>query len=447
MSAIAKYLNDRGIEVYGYDKTASRITDELKALSINIIFEDSVESIPEDINSNTDNCLFIITPAIPASHPQWLWIKNLGYTILKRSQVLGLITKETHCIAVAGTHGKTTTSSLIAHILKELDINFTAFLGGIASNFQSNYVTHSSGREIFSKPLTVVEADEFDRSFHELRPSAAIVTSMDADHLDVYQNENTFTLAFIDFLKLVYSPNDSASHIFIHESASKLRDTQSHTAVYGSNEKWDINYSKIHAENGSFLFQYNTGGTHIQVEAGLPGFHNIANATAAIALMQHHLGIDPSRLLGPIKSFTGVFRRFEYLVKSKEYTVIDDYAHHPTEIKNFISSVRELYPNREITGIFQPHLFSRTRDFGPEFAIELMALDRCLLMDIYPARETPIKGIDSEWLCSKMNTYALLMKSHSQVESWVSENKPPILLIMGAGNIDLLRDPIRKIYE
>ncbi|MDB2588415.1 UDP-N-acetylmuramate--L-alanine ligase [Bacteroidia bacterium] len=446
MSAIARYLLEQGIQVFGYDKTKTKITEDLINLGAEITFSDAISKIPLTITDNLTESLFIITPAIPSDHPQKIWLNEHGIEPLKRSEVLGLITQNTICLAVAGTHGKTTTSTLLAHILKENNINFSAFLGGISSNYNTNYVTHNGGVNLFNLPITIVEADEFDRSFHRLKPSAAIVTSMDADHLDIYESTDAFNQAFEHFIELVEDSIEHRPNIFIHESV-ELKFTNSKAQSYGTNTDNQNRYSHVNIIDGRFYFEFDTDDQNEEYVVGLPGYHNIANATAAISLCYHFLNVPLVGLKAALKSFKGVYRRFEFLVRNDQCIVIDDYAHHPTELKQIIHSVKNLFPKKQLTVVFQPHLFSRTRDFANEFASELREVDILKLLDIYPAREVPIEGIDSNWLHTLINHKDSMVIGKPELLKWIKEVKPELLLILGAGDVDQLREPIIKIYE
>ena len=446
MSAIARYLMEQGIQVFGYDKTSTKITKDLIDLGAEIVFSDAVSDIPSTITDHLTECIFIITPAIPSEHRQKKWFNEQRIELLKRSEILGLITQNTVCLAVAGTHGKTTTSTLLAHLLKENNINFSAFLGGISSNYQTNYVTHTNGENLFDQPITIVEADEFDRSFHRLKPSAAIVTSVDADHLDIYESRESFNQAFEHFIELVEDSKEHRPNIFIHESV-ELELSNSKIQSYGTHSTRQNRYSKIEIKDGRFNFDFDTKDQHEHYEVGLPGYHNIANATAAISLCYHFLNISLGDLKAALKSFKGVYRRFEFLIRNDQYIVIDDYAHHPTELKQIIRSVKNLFPQKQLTAIFQPHLFSRTRDFANEFASELREVDILKLLDIYPARELPIEGIDSNWLNSLIQKKDSMVVEKQELLQWIKDSKPELLLILGAGDVDQLREPVIKIYE
>jgi len=442
MSAICRYLKAIGIRVGGYDKTQTQLTTELVKLGIEITFNDEVTYLPKWISNNLDETLFIITPAIPKNHPQKIWLETQGVTLYKRSEILGLITQNTICLAVAGTHGKTTTSTLLAHILKELNWDFSAFLGGISNNYGSNYIYNSSSKKFNNTHITVVEADEFDRSFHRLYPNAAIITAIDADHLDIYHTKDAFEEAFRIFAQQV--KKSPQPHLFVN---SELNWPKNGNHYYGFDSHADYHLSDVKIKNNSYTFSLKHDNQIYQFIAGLPGYHNVLNACACIALCHGYLGISMEELIEPISNFKGVKRRFEYLVNNPSGIVIDDYAHHPEELNMIINSVKDLYPKSEVTGIFQPHLFSRTQDFAQEFAVALDKLDKVFLLDIYPAREQPIPGVTSEFLKSLMTLKNAEVISKEGAIQAIEENKPDVLLILGAGDIDILREPIIDIYE
>lgn len=449
MSAIARYLNKNGIKVFGYDKTSTQITDSLENEGIKINFNDESSDIPEILIHNHSDVLWIYTPAIPQNSNQKVFILTSGYRLLKRSEVLEIITKESICLAVAGTHGKTTTSTYLAHILKSININFSAFLGGISSNYNSNYIENNTGQDLFDKPLVVLEADEFDRSFHNLDPQAAIITSVDADHLDVYHSEKEFSKAFQVFASKVNnnSKNVVPSGLIIHDKVEIFKELNFTTWYYGKNNKSSFVINNLHVDNHKFHFTISNENNHVHFTNGLPGIHNALNAAAAISLCHKILQLPLESLVNAISTFQGVKRRFEILHETKERVIIDDYAHHPSEIKSFIESVRILYPGRKITGVFQPHLFTRTRDFEDGFIKELAKLDTIIIMEIYPARELPIKNISSQKMLSKINHHDKYLMSQEEVLKYEEENKPEILLIMGAGNIDKISTKLKLKYE
>lgn len=437
MSAIARYFNSIGIQVSGYDKTRNDFTIQLEKEGFEINYNEDIKAIPEEILENKG--LVIYTPAIPNEHKEKVHLISLGIKLYKRAEILGLISENQYTIAIAGTHGKTTTSCLIAHILNDNNINFTAFLGGISTNLNSNYIHKTDGIKLSKEDIIVVEADEYDRSFLHLKPNIAIVTSTDADHLDIYGQHADVIETFHEFLKNTKADGKK----IICEKADIKEDKDN--IKYGKNENCDAIISDINIKEGQFHFQYSYEETTVEVCNGIPGFHNVENTTAAItACLQ--MGLSIQSIVSSCAKFLGVKRRFEYIVKQENHIVIDDYAHHPTELSSFILSVKELYPYQKTVGIFQPHLYSRTRDFADEFAESLDLLDECWLMDIYPARELPIPGVNSEFLALKMKKPVVLI-SHDNIIKQLKEKQVPLLLIMGAGNIDQLIKPIIEIYQ
>jgi UDP-N-acetylmuramate--alanine ligase len=438
MSAIARYFKAIGMDVHGYDKTRNEFSKQLESEGFVIHYSENTEAIPANVISGEDS-IVIYTPAIPKDHKEFKFFASKKIPIYKRAEVLGMISRNCYTIAVAGTHGKTTTSSMIAHMLNESGVNFTAFLGGISSNFESNYFHKEDGVSLFTQNIMVVEADEFDRSFLQLSPDIAIVTSTDADHLDIYGEAEEVKKSFVEFVhKLQYNG------IAILNDQLDL-DYEGNSIRYGMEADSAAKYSAIKIENHHFCFDYSFKNNSARVLNALPGFHNIENACAAItACLCLKLPLRP--LIEAAANFKGVKRRFETVFSNEQYTVIDDYAHHPTELRACIKSVKELYPDKKLTGIFQPHLFSRTRDFADDFAHALDLLDTCWLLDIYPARELPIEGINSEFLALKMEKNPFLMAKESVLKNLQIE-KPELLLIVGAGDIDQLLKPIKELYE
>lgn len=435
MSALARYFNSLGWHVAGYDKTPSTLTNELISEGIDIHFEDLNNSIPKHFQQK-EKTLVILTPAIPKNLGEWLYFQSQDYSILKRSEVLGLITKSSLGIGVAGTHGKTTTSTMLTHILNESTIKCTAFLGGISTNFNSNLVINNSSE------YTVIEADEFDRSFLRLHPFASIVTSADPDHLDIYGNASVFREGFELYARLTHKEG-----VLIEKYGLNLPANAKKISYSIENREADYFGSNIHVANEKFLFDLQTP-THAwkNIELGIPGIHNAENAIACIAMCEF-LGIDELTIRKALKSFKGVKRRFEYHVKSQNLIYIDDYAHHPTEIHALVESVRLLYPNRKITGIFQPHLFSRTRDFFTNFAQELSQLDELILMPIYPAREEPIAGITSDALLEVVQLESKSVLNAQEVISQMQDRTEGVFLTIGAGDIDRIVEPLKRTWS
>ena len=417
MSALARYFHANNKQVSGYDKTKSEITDSLISLGISIHFDDSVANLdPRLLNANTT--LVVYTPAIPKDHKELAYFKNNHYTIMKRAAVLGLITENTYCLAVAGTHGKTTTTSILGHLLNVCDVPVTAFLGGISENYQSNLILN--GVEV-----TVVEADEFDRSFLTLSPNLACITSMDADHLDIYGDALELQKSFKEFGSKV----KEGGKLFV-KSGLPLKGI-----TYGIEDDSDYCVRNIKIKNGTYVFDVETPKTTIEnLQFNLPGRHNLSNALIALAMAVEY-GCPHQQLAKALASYKGVKRRFSYHIKTDSIVYIDDYAHHPEEINAVHQAVREMYPDKKVLAVFQPHLFSRTRDFIDDFAASLSKFDEILLLDIYPARELPIEGVNSEWLLHKINNKNKQLISKSDLISKINESQAQIILTIGAGDI------------
>lgn len=433
MSALARWFRHEGYPVAGYDKTPSPLTEELEKEGMQITFEDKVDSIPAEFTTIPDEVLVVWTPAIPKDSVL-LNFFQAHYQLKKRSEVLGMITRDLYTIAVAGTHGKTSTSSLIAHLLKSAGKPVVAFLGGITQNYQSNLILPGKSKE---DPIVVVEADEFDRSFLRLHPNEAVLTSADPDHLDIYGDESTILDGFRDFLRLL----DKKGKLYLQSHAwYRLGENLGTSAGI---REYGLRSNSIHAENiiarpGSFQFDYIGIKAQIKsLELHIPGFHNVENALAAIAIAVDH-GLTEEQIRAGIKSFRGVKRRFEIHSSAPGHIYIDDYAHHPEEIKACLSSVRAMYPTQRLTVIFQPHLFSRTRDFAAGFSESLSLADEVVLLDIYPARELPIPGVNSEMLLEGIKANKKTLINKDQVMDYLKESCPEVLVTMGAGDIDRL---------
>ncbi|TDP58236.1 UDP-N-acetylmuramate--L-alanine ligase [Flavobacterium dankookense] len=425
MSALARYFQNIGKNVSGYDKTPTMLTDELIAGGMQIHFEDNINLIPQEYY--IENTLVIVTPAVPVSHSEWNFFLERNYNIKKRAEVLGLITKDTFCFAVAGTHGKTTTSSILGHILFESGADVTAFLGGIVENYHSNLIGKG-------KTISVVEADEFDRSFLHLHPDIACVTSMDADHLDIYGDKSAIEDSFREFADKV----SDKTKLFVPKGLPL------EGLTVGINNGATYTAKNIRVENSSYVFDVETPSETIKnIAFGLPGHHNLMNALMALA-MAKTFGTPTSDIANALASFKGVQRRFSYQIKSENLVYIDDYAHHPTEINAVHQAVRELYPNQKVLAIFQPHLFSRTKDFADDFAKSLSQFDELLLMDIYPARELPMEGITSEWLLSKVKNDTKKLVAKSDLISSILESDAKIIVTIGAGDIGELVPKIKS---
>ncbi|MFV7234543.1 UDP-N-acetylmuramate--L-alanine ligase [Flavobacterium sp. ZB4R12] len=425
MSNLARYFKNLGKQVSGYDKTPSALTNELIESGISIHFEDSIDLIPKDFY--VENTLVIITPAVPKAHSEWNYFLERDFQVKKRAEVLGIITKDTFCFAVAGTHGKTTTSSILGHVLYESGADVTAFIGGIVENYNSNLI--GSG-----KTVTVVEADEFDRSFLHLYPNIACITSMDADHLDIYGTSEAIEESFIEFASKI----EDKSKLFI------TKELPIEGVTCAVNEDAVFKAFNIRIENGSYVFDVQTPNEIIKdLHFGLPGKHNLMNALMAIA-MANIFGTPTDAIAKAIASFKGIKRRFSYQIKTDKLVYIDDYAHHPTEINAVHQAVRELYPNQKVLAIFQPHLFSRTRDFADDFAKSLSAFDEVILLDIYPARELPMEGINSQWLMDKMTNNYKKIVPKSDLIATILASDATVIVTIGAGDIGELVPSIKK---
>ena len=417
MSALARYFNTNGKVVAGYDRTPTDITEMLEKEGIKVHFTDELDAIPNSFK-NVETTLVVYTPAVPKDHKELVFFQENGYQVVKRSEVLGFITKNTFCLAVAGTHGKTTTSSILAHIMVESGASVSAFLGGIAENFNSNLVLKGS-------EYTVVEADEFDRSFLRLSPNIACITSMDADHLDIYGDEQHLIEGFHEFAGKI-KPGGS---LIVRNGLNIAGET------YGLEDNSDYSFQNIHIVDGIYHFDFKyAGGIYKDITFMKPGRHNLLNALAAIA-MAVKAGIAPEKLLPHLATFKGVKRRFSYIIKEKDFVFIDDYAHHPSEINALYQAVTEMYPNTPKTIVFQPHLFTRTRDFMDDFAKSLSQFDEVILLDIYPARELPIEGITSQVLLEKITTSKKTLVSKTELIPLLLKKLPQLLLAVGAGDI------------
>ena len=441
MSALARWFLKQGLQVSGYDRTATTLTTSLQAEGMKIHFEDSVDAIPPEVKANKEKTLVVFTPAIPKDHKEHHFLKENGYVIMKRSQVLGLISEDYLTVAVAGTHGKTTTSSMVAHLLKTANKNMVAFLGGITTNYASNLVMNGA---VSNDTIAVAEADEFDRSFLRLFPNIAIVTSADADHLDIYGDHESLVTSFKDFIKQI----DEGGFLIIHESiAEKLASDIHHVKkdIY-SMSRGQFFAGNITAKSGFFEFDLQGFGKVERIRLGVPGFHNIENAIAA-SLAARHCGVDLATIKKGLESFTGVKRRFEFVIRTERLVFVDDYAHHPTEIEAFLKSMKSMYPRRKLTVIFQPHLYTRTRDFAEGFSKSLSIADEVLLMDIYPARELPIPGVDSDMLFKDITSRVKMRCNKKDLLEKLEKMDIEVLATVGAGDIDTFVEPIQKMLQ
>lgn len=426
MSALARYFRHRGAAVHGYDRTETELTKTLAAEGMAIHYEDDPSQVPPGVD------LVVFTPAVPATMGELLHFRAAGTPVMKRAEVLGIISRGMKTIAIAGTHGKTTTSSLTAHLLRSGGIDCTAFLGGIARNYQTNFLTGHSD-------WVVVEADEYDRSFLHLDPDVAVILSMDADHLDIYgDHETLLETGFRAFARKL----KPGGQLWVQHSCAHYFPGFPNVGSFGL-EAGQCRADNIRVEEGYFTFDYtgSDGARWAGIQTAHPGRHNVENAVAAITAARA-AGVQEADVRRGLKDFAGIKRRFEYVVRTPQVTYIDDYAHHPTELEAAIGAARQLFPHKRITGIFQPHLFSRTRDFLEGFAAALDKLDEVLLLDIYPARELPIPGVTSESLLALMKNPAKRRVDKAEVLGILAQNRPEVLLTLGAGDIDTLVEPI-----
>ncbi len=440
MSALARYFLSAGYSVGGYDRTPTPLTDHLIEEGCAIHFEDNIDLIPErfKVVNEIDQILVIYTPAIPEGHSELNYFKENKFWIKKRSQVLGEITRGTKLVAVAGTHGKTTISSFIAYILNTSRLGCTAFLGGISKNFSSNYISGNP-------KISVAEADEFDRSFLWLHPHIAIITSIDSDHLDIYKNSTNLRKSFSDFVNNI----DDNGILFLNKRAELFEMDSGGLTVfsYSIDKKADFYAENISIKEGLYSFDFIGPGIEIPgLLMKFPGRINIENAVAAIGVSLQ-LGVTEKIIRIAVESFKGIQRRFDIRFRSDRLVYIDDYAHHPVEIKSTITSVKELFQDQELTGIFQPHLYSRTRDLYEDFAESLEGLDKLILLDIYPAREEPVPGVTSELILNMVSLKDKEIHSIDEVIDYVKSMDSGVLLTLGAGDIDKLAEPIERIFK
>tara|TARA_Y100001980_G_C14556902_1_gene352947 strand:- start:26492 stop:27877 length:1386 start_codon:yes stop_codon:yes gene_type:complete len=435
MSSLARWFSQRGIAVSGYDKTETTLTKRLASEGMDIHYIDDLNLVSKEVLEDKEHSVIVFTPAVPKTHKELSFFQSGDYKLMKRSEMLGTISRSHWTVAVGGTHGKTTTSSMIAHILHET-VGCSAFVGGIMTNYDSNLLIGAEDAPV------VAEADEFDRSFHRLSPNYSIVTSVDPDHLDIYGDLKTMHEAFAEFLR----KTNPEGKVLIHAKAAEI--IKSHLDIpfktYGI-EMGDIQAQDIRVENGYFYFNYAGDQKIADVELQVPGYHNVENAIAAIT-MALDFGIDAQKVKAAIAGYRGVKRRFEYIIRSEEVVYIDDYAHHPTEITALLKSVRSLYPDKMITAIFQPHLYTRTKDFQDGFAKSLELADDIILMNIYPAREEPIPGITSEVILEKINNTNKMICERDRLIEVIAQKNPEVLLTVGAGDIDREVERIRDYY-
>jgi UDP-N-acetylmuramate--alanine ligase len=433
MSALARYFNLFGMQVSGYDKTPTSLTRQLQEEGISVHFEDTPEQLPAILRESgvAENVLVIYTPAIPKNHVQFNLLKDKGYRMYKRSEVLGIITQNTSSIAVAGTHGKTTTSTMIAHVIKHSGKEVSAFLGGISGNYNTNLLLDQNAE------LTVIEADEYDRSFLRLFPYIGVITSMDADHLDIYGTAEEMIRCYQEFAGQV-----KESGILVYKHGLPINYSKKHF-TYGFHEEADYRAINVQIIDGDYCFDLETPKGNVKgLKVGLPGRHNVENAVATYAACDI-LGIGAEKIKEGLVTYRGVKRRFEYIIKTADLVLVDDYAHHPAELTACINSIREMYPGKKILGIFQPHLFSRTRDFADEFAASLDLLDEAVLLDIYPARELPIEGVTAQMLLDKMKKPGKLI-GKEELTDYVKSRNAGVVVTLGAGDIDKMVEPIKN---
>ena len=429
MSAIARYYNTKGFKVSGYDKTPSPLTEALENEGIEVHYEDNIDYVPK----NVEDTLVVYTPAIPKDMGELVYVQEHGYRVIKRSRMLGEITKGQRCMAVAGTHGKTTTSTLTSHLFTASGAGCSAFLGGISKNYNSNLL-------ISSNDVVVAEADEFDRSFLQLFPEIAVITSMDADHLDIYGDEAHIREAFKAFAGQV-----SGTLIAKHGLDITPEDTKAQIKTYSfGNPEADF-YAEALEEAGHFNLHYPEGVIENCV-VGIPGWVNIENGVAASAIALTY-GIDPQEIKKALASFSGVKRRFDLQVKNEKHIYIDDYAHHPEEISAALSSIRKAYPTMKLTAAFQPHLYTRTRDFAEDFAKALSAVDKLILLEIYPAREEPIPGVTSEIIFKDVTAPEKVLIRRDEFMNYMEKEEVELFVTLGAGDIDRFVEPIAQMLS
>lgn len=430
MSALARYFESRNVTVSGYDRSQSDLSRELENEGIKIHYEENVSLIPKNVDA------VVYTPAVPSSHAELVYYRDNNYEVMKRSDILQIITQDSFNICVAGTHGKTTITTMIAHILRDSGFGCNAFLGGIAANYHTNFWSSE-------KNICVVEADEYDRSFLKLSPDVAVITAMDPDHLDIYGTGEEVENAFIQFSKKIKDHGCLVSKYGLKRDdalKAKIKFTYSF-----DNEGADVFAKNISVENGSYVFEIESKSWNLKnVHLHMGGLHNIENAVAAITVAKY-VKIEDAQIKKAVASFKGVKRRFEYILKNKDHILIDDYAHHPEELRALITGVRSLFGDKKCTVVFQPHLFSRTNDLAKEFAQSLDLADEVILLPIYPARELPMEGVSSELVLNNMQLPQKQILSKDAMIEWVKVYQPELLVMCGAGDIDVLIEPVKNI--
>jgi len=438
MSAIARFFNFLGKNVAGYDKVSKPLTDLLIQEGIKIHFKDNVAEIPSEF-SDKNHTLVVYTPAIPKNHSELNYFISNGFEVKKRSEVLGMLSHEKQCIAISGTHGKTTITTMIAHLMRQSRMGCSAFLGGISKNYNSNLLVDADSKYM------VVEADEYDRSFLRLFPQKAIITAVDADHLDIYTDLDDLKDTFKQFINQIKTGGTLLIKKGVELNIPERNDIQ--VLTYSLNQDSDFKAENIRIENGLYVFDFvGIKGRMNNLKLGLPGLLNVENAVAAIG-MATISGVHSDEISNSLEKFKGIQRRFDYQIHRDDLVYIDDYAHHPEELKAAISSAKELFSGIKITGVFQPHLYSRTRDFADDFAKSLDLLDEIILLDIYPAREEPIPGVTSGIIFDKIKNPNKTLCKKSELLNVLRNLKPQVLMTLGAGDIDDLVEPIKKLYS
>lgn len=431
MSALARYYHSKGVKVSGYDRTRTPLTEELENAGIDIRYEEHIDSAPKEVD------LVVYTPAVPSDHSELVYYREQGYKVVKRSDVLKLLTESSFNICVGGTHGKTTTSTMIAHILRHSGFGCNAFLGGISANYGTNFWSNE-------RNVCVVEADEYDRSFLKLSPDVAVITAIDPDHLDIYGTAEEVENAFVQFTKQVKPGGVLVSKYGL--SRTSEMGASVHKTYSFDNSNADVYAANVKVENGSYVFDVVAEDWTINdTVLHMGGLHNIENAVAAITVAKQ-IGIEQEKIKGAVEAFKGVKRRFEYILQNDQHVLIDDYAHHPEELKALIKGVKSLFKQRLVL-VFQPHLYTRTQDLAEGFAESLSLADEVILLPIYPARELPIEGVESELILNKMALTNKQVLSKEEMKNWVKANRPALLVMAGAGDIDALVEPVKQILE
>lgn len=437
MSNLARFFLAKGKRVGGYDRTASPLTESLREEGAFVHYSDDMQAIPGEF-INREKTLIVYTPAVPSTHGELIFFRENGYTLMKRSQLLGEITQTSDAICVAGTHGKTTVSGITAHLLRQSHVDCNAFLGGILKNYDSNLLLSDKSN------ITVVEADEYDRSFHWLKPRIAIITSADPDHLDIYGTAEAYRESFEMFTSLI-RPH---GHLIIKKGAAVTPRSDETVLIRSYSEsEGDYHAENIRIGNGEILFDYvSPTGTIEDIFLGVPMKVNIENSVAAIAAAEL-CGVTPEEIRDAMRTFSGARRRFDFHIKSKNIIFIDDYAHHPQELTAAIHSIKALYPDKKVTAIFQPHLYSRTRDFADQFGESLSLLDDVILLDIYPAREEPIEGVTSQIIYDRISSAKKILSTKTELPALLRSKQVELLVTFGAGDIDRMLPEIEKLLR